>query len=60
MSYEQPINDILDIVEELTNIVEEINPGATEQVRRIRFLIGRAERLTNPRDSVPGQGGLKP
>lgn len=38
------INDLLDIVEELTNMVEELNPGATEQVRRIRFLIQRGER----------------
>lgn len=37
------INDLIDIVEELTKMVEELNPGATEQVRRIRFLIGRAE-----------------
>jgi hypothetical protein len=37
------INDLLDIVEELTNIVEELNPGATEQIRRIRFLTKRAE-----------------
>jgi hypothetical protein len=47
------INDVLDIIEELTNMVEELNPGATEQVRRIRFLVGRAERLTNRRDSQP-------
>lgn len=38
------INDLLDIVEELTNMVEELNPGATEQVRRIRFLIQRGEK----------------
>lgn len=38
------VNDILDVVAELTNMVEEINPGATEQVRRIRFLIDRAEK----------------
>ena len=36
------INDLLDIVEELTNIVAELNPGATEQIRRIRFLTERA------------------
>lgn len=51
MTDTQPINDLLDIVEELTDMIEELNPGATEQVRRIRFLIGRAERLTNPRDT---------
>jgi len=38
------INDLLDIVEELTNLVEELNPGATEQIRRIRFLTERASR----------------
>lgn len=38
------INDLLDIVEELTNIVEELNPGATEQIRRIRLLTERANR----------------
>lgn len=38
------INDLLDIVEELTNMVETLNPGATEQVRRVRFLIRRAEK----------------
>lgn len=37
------INDLLDIVEELTNLVEELNPGATEKIRRIRFLTERAE-----------------
>lgn len=38
------INDLLDIVEELTNIVEELNPGAADQVSRVRFLIRRAEK----------------
>ena len=38
------INDLLDIVEELTNLVEELNPGATEKIRRIRFLTERASR----------------
>lgn len=38
------VNDLLDIVEELTRLVEELNPGATEQIRRIRFLTERANR----------------
>ena len=42
-----PINDLLDIVEQLTDLVEELNPGATEQIRRIRFLTERATRFAN-------------
>jgi hypothetical protein len=42
-----PVNDLIDIVEELTDIVGELNPGANEQIRRIRFLIERASRNAN-------------
>jgi len=46
------INDLLDVVEEITGMLEELNPGATGQVRRIRFLIERAERcITKAMDS---------
>ncbi len=46
------INDLLDIVEEITGMLEELNPGATERVRRIRFLIERAEKcITKAMDS---------
>lgn len=38
------INDLIDVVEALTALVEEINPGASESIRRIRFLIDRAEK----------------
>lgn len=41
------LSDLLDIVEELTRMVEELNPGASEQARRIRFLIERAEKCVN-------------
>ena len=41
------INDLIDVVEALTVLVEEINPGATESIRRIRFLIDRAEACAN-------------
>lgn len=57
VNYSLPLNDLLDIVEELTNMVEELNPGATEQIRRIRFLTGRAESQLNPRDGA-GMGNI--
>jgi len=44
---QSPICDLLDIVEELTDIVGELNPGANEQIRRIRFLIERAKKCAN-------------
>ncbi len=46
------LNDLLDAVEEITSIVEEINPGVNEHIRRIRFLIDRAEKcITKAMDS---------
>ena len=44
---DKALTDLLDIVEALTEIVEELNPGANEQIRRIRFLIDRAEKCVN-------------
>lgn len=41
------LNDLIDVVEALTELVEELNPGATESIRRIRFLIERAEACAN-------------
>lgn len=41
------LNDLLDIVEILTGLVEELNPCATESIRRARFLIERAEACAN-------------
>jgi len=38
------LNDYYDAIEELTNIVQELNPGATRQIARIRFMLQRAER----------------
>ena len=45
--YDKALNDLIDVVASLTLIVEELNPGANEQIRRIRFLIGRAEDCVN-------------
>ena len=42
-----PINDLIDIVEDLTDLVEELDPGACNQIGRIRFLIERASRCAN-------------
>ena len=39
---DKALNDLIDVVAVLTLIVEEMNPGANEQIRRIRFLINRA------------------
>jgi hypothetical protein len=44
---DKALNDLIDVVASLTLIVEELNPGASEQIRRIRFLIGRAEDCVN-------------
>jgi hypothetical protein len=38
------LNDILDAVEELASIVRELNPGATEQIRRVKYFLDRADR----------------
>lgn len=42
------LNDLLDAIEDLTTMVEELNPGATEQVRHVRFFLERADRTINP------------
>ena len=41
------LNDIIDVLEELTILVEELNPGASEQLRRIKFLIDRADKCVS-------------
>lgn len=38
------LRNLLDIVERLTKMAEEANPGAGEDVRFIRFLIDRVDR----------------
>lgn len=52
------MNDLLKIVEELTNLVEELNPGATEQIRRIRLLIEYQTRRATSLDDGIGEGPL--
>lgn len=44
---DKALADLLDIVEVLTEIVQELNPGANEQIRRLRFLIDRAEKCVS-------------
>lgn len=46
------LNDLLDAVEDLTTMVEEINPGATEQIRHIRFFLQRADEAINEKDDL--------
>jgi hypothetical protein len=38
------LNDLLDAVETLSDIVGELNPGATEQLGLVDFLLGRSQR----------------
>jgi hypothetical protein len=38
------LNDLTDVVERLAEIVRELNPGATEQMAFVDFLIVRASR----------------
>jgi hypothetical protein len=41
------LNDLLDAVEKLAEIVAELNPGRTEDLRFIRFVLQRADRELN-------------
>jgi hypothetical protein len=45
------INDLLDAVEALTELVQELNPGATNQIGRIHFLLSRTQRVL--REELP-------
>lgn len=38
------VNDILEVLDELTTMMRELNPGATEQHRRIAFFLTRVDR----------------
>lgn len=38
------LNDLLDIVERLTNMAEDMNPGATQDISFLRFLTERVKR----------------
>lgn len=55
---DKALNDLIDVVAVLTLIVEEINPGANEQIRRIAPQIASTELWQKPTmkyDSVCGQ-----
>jgi len=38
------VNDLLEVLDELTVMMRELNPGATEQHRRIAFFLTRIDR----------------
>lgn len=38
------LNDLLDVVDKLTELVRELNPGATNQLGFIEFMMARIER----------------
>jgi hypothetical protein len=38
------LNDLLDIVDKLTEIVSELNPGAQNQLGLVEFIMARVER----------------
>ncbi len=38
------VNDLLDCVEILTDLVRELNPGATQQLSQIDFYLKRVDR----------------
>lgn len=38
------LNDLLDIVDKLTEIIRELNPGATNQLGFLDFMMARVER----------------
>ena len=38
------INDLLEVMDELTALVRELNPGAAEQHRRMAFFLARIDR----------------
>jgi hypothetical protein len=38
------LNDLIDALEELTRLIEELNPGAQGQLDRIKFFVNRADR----------------
>ena len=40
------MNDLIDAVERLTELVRELNPGATKQLADIDFLVQRASRIS--------------
>jgi hypothetical protein len=37
------LNDLISVAEILTELIVELNPGATNEIARIRFLLERAE-----------------
>lgn len=41
------MNDLIDAVERLTELVRELNPGATAQLASIDFLVQRASRISH-------------
>lgn len=44
------VNDILEVLDEVTALLRELNPGATEQHRRIAFFLTRIDR--NVKDTL--------